>query len=142
MYLFFVPIVLPFQCEAPCLLLSTTTEIVALDFDNVTSTPIITGISRAVSLDVHLSLGYIFWTDVTEKKIKRSCIDGTNITVINDTIGVCDGLAVDWKSSQLYWTDTTSDTISVSDLEGNNTRILVSVSLDEPRGIVLDPEQG
>lgn len=142
MYLFFVPIVLPFQCEAPCLLISTTTEIVALDFDNVTSNPIITGISRAVSLDVHLSLGYIFWTDVTEKKIKRSCIDGTNITVIHDTIGICDGLAVDWKSSQLYWTDTTSDTISVSDLEGNNTRILVSVSLDEPRGIVLDPEQG
>lgn len=114
----------------------------ALDFDNVTSYQIITGISRAVAVDVHFTLGYIFWSDVNEKKIKRSCIDGTNVTTINNNVGVCDGLAVEWKSSHLYWTDTTSNTISVSDLEGNNTRILVSASLDEPRGIVLDPEQG
>ena len=49
---------------------------------------------------------------------------------------------MEWKSSQLYWTDTTNDRISVSDLEGNNTRIVVSIGLDQPRGIVLDPEQG
>ena len=113
-----------------------------MDFDNVTSHRIITGISRAVALDVHFSLGFIFWSDVTENKIKRSCIDGTNITIINDKVGVCDGLAVDWKSSQIYWTDTTNNSISVSDLEGNNIRILISASLDQPRGIVLDPEQG
>ena len=137
---------MPFQCNPPCLILSTTdiinSRIVALDFDNVTSYQIITGIPRAVAVDVHFSLGYLFWSDVTEKKIKRSCIDGTNMTTTNDNVGVCDGLAVDWISSQLYWTDTTNNTISVSDLEGKNTRILVSAGLDEPRGIVLDPEQG
>ena len=79
---------------------------------------------------------------MTEQKIKRSCIDGTSVTIINNNVGVCDGLAVEWKSSQLYWTDTTNDTISVSDFEGNNTRIIISASLEEPRGIVLDPEQG
>ena len=112
-----------------------------MDFDNVTSYQIITGITRAVAVDVHFSLGYIFWSDVTENKIKRSCSDGTNVTIINDNVGVCDGLAVEWKSSQLFWTDTTNNTISASDLEGNNIRILVSASLDEPRGIALDPEQ-
>ena len=113
-----------------------------MDFDNVTSYDIITGISRAVPVDVHFTLGYIFWSDVRENKIKRSCFDGTKLTIIKDNVGVCDGLAVDWISSQLYWTDTTYNTISVSDLEGNNTRILFSASLDEPRGIALDPEQG
>ncbi|XP_022793576.1 P-selectin-like [Stylophora pistillata] len=44
--------------------------------------------------------------------------------------------------NQLYWTDTTDDVIRVSDLEGKNTRILISLGLDEPRGIVLDPERG
>ena len=145
-FFLFASIVLPFQCNPPCLVLSTTdtvaSNIVALDFDNATSYQIITGISRAVAVDIHFSLGYIFWSDVTEYKIKRSCIDGTNITIINDKVGVCDGLAVEWKSSKLYWTDTTSDAISVSDLEGNNISTLVSASLDEPRGIVLDPEQG
>ena len=43
---------------------------------------------------------------------------------------------------QLYWTDTTDDVIRVSDLEGKNTRILISLGLDEPRGIALDPERG
>ena len=133
---------MPFQCNPPCLLISTTDAIVALDFDNVTSYQIITGISRAVAVDVHFTLGYIFWSDVNEKKIKRSCIDGANVTTINNNVGVCDGLAVEWKSSHLYWTDTTNNAISISDMEGNNTRILVSASLDEPRGIVLDPEQG
>ncbi|KAL9960511.1 hypothetical protein ACROYT_G033979 [Oculina patagonica] len=54
----------------------------------------------------------------------------------------CNGLAIEWRSSQLYWTDDGSDTISVSDLEGNNTRILISSSLDEPSGIALDPNNG
>ena len=141
LFVFFLfVLVLPVRCDSPCLLVSATTEIVTLDFDNVISHPIISGLSRAVAIDVHYTLGYIFWSDVTEYKIKRSCIDGTNIKIIHDNTGVCDGLAV--TSSQLYWTDQTNNTISVSDLEGNNTRILVSVSLDEPRGIVLDPEQG
>lgn len=142
LFFLFFSSVLPFKCNPPCLLISASTEIVALDFDNVTSQPLITSTPRAVAIDVHFRLGYIFWSDVTEHKIKRSCIDGTNITVINNNAGVCDGLAVQWQSSQLYWTETTNNTISVSDLEGNNTRIIVSASLDEPRGIVLDPEKG
>ena len=135
-------LVLTVPCKPPCLIVSTTTEIVALDFDNNTSSQIISGLSRVIALDVHYSLGYIFWTDVSDFNIKRSCIDGTNVTVIHTTTGTCDGLAVEWMRYQLYWTDTTDDVIRVSDLEGKNTRILISLGLDEPRGIALDPERG
>ena len=121
--------------------MSTSTEIVALDFASATSHSIVSG-SRVVAVDVHFSLGYIFWSDVAEFKLKRSCIDGTNVTIINNNVGVCDGLAVEWMTAQLYWTDTTNDSIWVSDLEGNNPRILVYTGLDEPRGIALDPEHG
>ena len=110
--------------------------------DNNTSSQIISGLSRVIALDVHYSLGYIFWTDVSDLNIKRSCIDGTNVTIIHSTTGTCDGLAVEWMRYQLYWTDTTDDVIRVSDLEGKNTRILISLGLDEPRGIALDPERG
>ena len=129
-------------CKPPCFIVSTTTEIVALDFDNNSSSQIISGLSRVLALDVHYSLGYIFWADVLDLNIKRSCIDGTNVTVIHSTTGTCDGLAVEWMRYQLYWTDTTDDVIRVSDLEGKNTRILISLGLDEPRGIALDPERG
>ncbi|KAL9960532.1 hypothetical protein ACROYT_G034004 [Oculina patagonica] len=129
-------------CNSPCLLVSTRTEIVALDYNKATSYPIISNLSRAVAIDIHFSLGYIFWSDYIEKNIKRANIDGTNITVLHNNILHCFGLAVEWRSSHLYWTDETAKTISVSDLEGNNRHILISPSLDQPRGIALDPNNG
>ncbi len=129
-------------CNSPCILASITTQIIAVDYNNATSHPVISGLYRAIALDIHYSLGYIFWSDIVELNIKRANIDGSSITVIHNNTGICDGLAVEWNSSLLFWTDTESDTISVSDLEGNNKRILVSSSLDKPRGIALDPYYG
>ena len=127
-------------CKSPCLLVSTTTEIIALDYNSATIYPVILNLTRAVAIDVHFRLGYIFWSDVWEHNIKRANIDGTNITVLHNNTGNCEGLAVEWRSSQLYWTDR-NGTISVSDLEGNNKRVLLS-SQGQLRGIVLDPERG
>ena len=109
-----------------------------MDYNTGALGSVVSGLSRAVALDVHFSLDYIFWSDVTELNIKRFRIDLGSTTTIITGIGVCDGLAVDWRASQLYWTDTTHDTISVSDLNGNNQRLLFSLSLDEPRAIALD----
>ncbi|KAL9960422.1 hypothetical protein ACROYT_G033877 [Oculina patagonica] len=124
-------------CSPPCLLVSNTSDIVAIDYQSGAVNPVISGLTRAVAIDVHFSLGYIFWSDVQEQNIKRFHIGGSTTTIITG-IGVCDGLAVDWRSSQLYWTDKTSDTISISDLNGNNRRTLINLGLEEPRGIALD----
>ncbi|KAL9960408.1 hypothetical protein ACROYT_G033860 [Oculina patagonica] len=125
-------------CSPPCLLVSNTTDILAVDHKTAAVRSIISGLTRAVAIDVHFSLGYIFWSDVQEQNIKRFHIDLASTTTIITGIGVCDGLAVDWRSLQLYWTDTTSDTISISDLNGNNQRTLINLGLDEPRAIALD----
>ncbi|KAL9960419.1 hypothetical protein ACROYT_G033874 [Oculina patagonica] len=129
-------------CSAPCLLVSNTSDIVAIDYKTGAVSPVISGLTRAVAMDVHFSLRYIFWSDVTEKNIKRFRIDVRSTTTIITGIGVCDGLAVDWRSSLLYWTDITYDKISVSDLDGNNQRTLINVGLDKPRGIALDLDSG
>ena len=117
-------------------------EIVALDYDNAKIYTIISNLRYAVAIDYHYSLGYIFWSDISDRNIKRSDINGRDIKVLHNTQGDCFGLAVDWRSSQLYWTDYSADTISVSDLEGNDRRVLLSSSFDTPMGIVLDPERG
>ena len=130
-------------CNSPCLLVSTEKEIIALDYDNATSYPIITNLSHALAIDYHYSMGYIFWSDIWERNIKRSNINGTDIKVLHNTSGDCYGLAVDWRSSQLYWIDHIARMVSVSDLDGNNKRVLnTSSSLGDPAGIVLDPERG
>lgn len=102
----------------------------------------VTGLTRAVALDVHFEKRYIFWSGVSERNIKRSGIDGSSITTIITNVGVCDGLAVQWITSELYWTDTTQDTISKSDLSGNNQQTVLSLGLNKPRDIALDPDKG
>ena len=129
-------------CSPPCLLFSNTTNIIAIDYKTSAVHSVVSGLTRAVALDVHFSMGYIFWSDVREQNIKRSSIDGSGMMIIISNVGVCDGLAVEWRTSQLYWTDTTHDKISISDLAGNNQRTLFSSGLDEPRDIALDPDSG
>ena len=128
-------------CIPPCLLVSNTSDIVAIDYKSANVNPVVTGLSRAVAIDVHFSLGYIFWSDVTDLNIKRFRTGGSTTTIITG-IGVCGGLAVNWRTSQLYWTDQSYEKISVSDLEGNNQVTLIDSGLDVPRDIALDPDNG
>ena len=118
--------------------MANTSDIVAMDYKTSALSPVVSGLTRAVAIDFHFSLGYLFWSDVTELNIKRFNVEAASTTTIITSIGVCDGLAVDWRASQLYWTDTTYDTISVSDLDGNNQGLLISSGLYEPRAIALD----
>lgn len=129
-------------CTPPCLLVSNTSDIIAVDYRTAVVNSVVLGLSRAVAIDVHFSLGYIFWSDVTERNIKRFHIHSGNTTTIISNVGVCDGLAVEWRTSQLYWTDTVYDKISISDLNGNNQRTMISSGLDKPGAIALDLDNG
>lgn len=128
-------------CIPPCLLVSNTSDIIAIDYNASTVTPVVTGLSRAVAIDVHFSLGYIFWSDETDLNIKRFHIGGSATTIITG-IRICNGMAVHWRASQLHWTDRVYDKISVSDLNGNNQNNLIYSELDSPRDIALDPDKG
>ena len=128
-------------CIPPCLLVSNTSDIIAIDYKASTVTPVVTGLSRAVAIDVHFSLGYIFWSDVFDLNIKRFRIGGSTTTIITN-IGVCGGLAVHWRASQLYFTDQSHDKISVSDLDGKNQGTLIHSGTDALRDIALDPDNG
>ena len=127
-------------CNTHCLLVSNTTDIFTLDFQTSTINSVVSGLSTAAAIDVHFSLGLVFWSDLTELNIKRLQIDTDTTTTIISNIGVCYGLAVEWRTSKLYWTDAVNKTISVSDLGGNNQNVIFSVGLNEPRRITLDPD--
>ena len=75
-------------CIPPCLLVSNTSDIITIDYNASTVTPVVTGLSRAVAIDVHFSLGYIFWSDETDLNIKRFHIGGSTTTIITG-IGIC-----------------------------------------------------
>lgn len=53
---------------------------------------------------------------------------------------VPDGIAVDGLRQHVYFTDTGHDTIERMDYDGPDRRVIVSTNLDEPRAIVVDPQ--
>lgn len=123
------------------MLVLNSSDIIAFDYETSDITSVKSGLSGAVTLDYHFSLGYIFWSDLIEQSIKRFSIDNGNTTTIVVNTGVCAGLAVEWRTSRLYWTDSTFKKISVSDVHGLNQHILIT-ELEEPKDIALDPDSG
>lgn len=100
-------------------------------------------ISNAVSIDVDLKTGDIFWSDSLEDYIMRSSPDGMEVRpVIRDSIENVEGIAVDSVGRKLYWTDGGKHRIEVSDLYGTLRTVLVWQDLDSPRGIALDYGDG
>ena len=103
------------------------------------------GLNRAVAVEVDGVRGYIYWSDVIDRAIGRANMDGTNATLLfRNKIGSCEGLAMDERSGKLYWTDTSHDVIEVADVYTPQLerRVLFNVSLDQPRGIAVENEEG
>lgn len=63
-------------------------------------------------------------------------------TVYNTADLSADGIAVDWLSKKIYWTDNTGNRIMVANYHGTKIKTIVRSDLDEPRAIVVDPENG
>lgn len=97
----------------------------------------------AIAVDIHISRGVIFWSDGKDHSIKRANLNGSNIkAIVQDRIGVCTGIAVEWSTDLLYWIDSTFIKIEVSRLDGSRRKELITDNLDRPRGIALDPKSG
>ena len=101
-------------------------------------------------MDFFFAEGYVFWTDVIKKKIKRIPVRGKTRNV-EDVISLGlrrpEGLAVDWVARKLYWTapgdsDEQTSTIEVANLDGTNRKVLFWKKLGRPRAIAVDPLYG
>ena len=103
----------------------------------------IAGIQETTSFDYHLTDNRIYWTDVKQKSISRSFMNGSNIEhIIEFGLEYPEGVAVDWVAHNLYWADTESNRIEVSRLDGTHRKVLIWKDLDNPRSIALNPSEG
>ena len=117
---------------------------------NPNETIVVDGLDDAIAVDFCYAEGYIFWTDVILKKIKRIRFTG-HTRKVEDVISVGlkkpEGLAVDWVARKLYWTDVRDsdperNRIEVANLDGSNRKVLFWKNLGLPRAIAVDPLSG
>ena len=87
--------------------------------------------------------GRIFWADGQTRKIYKMFTNGTGYQeVIKWGIGLCEGVAYDWSADTIYWTDSQHNWIEVATADGMHRRSLINGSIDQPRGIAVNPIAG
>ncbi|XP_020911652.1 low-density lipoprotein receptor-related protein 6-like [Exaiptasia diaphana] len=108
-------------------------------------TVIVRGLEDAIALDFDYKQKIVFWTDVSEEKIKSTVLGSGNISnVVSVGLRRPEGLAVDWTSQKIYWTDSGIETnrIEVANYDGKHRKVLFWQNLDQPRAIAVDPRSG
>ncbi|XP_065904062.1 pro-epidermal growth factor-like [Dysidea avara] len=126
----------PNEIEAFLLFVSTY-DIHRVNFDGTGHQTIVSGLSNGVAIDFDYFNGRIYWSDVNHGHIRSAPLStGSPIITLASGLSVPDGLAIDWINNKVY---SGRNKLEQSDLNGNYRRTLISRSLDEPRGIALDP---
>jgi hypothetical protein len=94
------------------------------------------------SLDIDFSLNKIFWTDIEEKKIYKSNLDGTGIEIvkqINTTAYIYEYyIELDTNNKKIYWTNNTVDELHIMDYNGNNEMVIIKDVINQPLKVIAD----
>ena len=79
----------------------------------------------ASGIDIDCMKGHVYWTDTTNRLIKRADINGKNVeTFLDESMKFPEGIAIDWVSRNVYWTDAGKDTIEVANVDEKTRFVL------------------
>lgn len=145
------------QTEEVQLLFANGPEIRAYDLTNREENNVISREKRIEAIDYNPKTQMIFWADSYEKTIKRSYMVGAQNGEVK--MGIAQDLemkgnskptaiALDWIANNLYWAETDragskpKGKVMVAKTDGRYRRSLVSVGLENPTSLVVDPQLG
>ncbi|XP_040564168.1 low-density lipoprotein receptor-related protein 6 [Lepeophtheirus salmonis] len=100
-------------------------------------------VRHASALDYDNGEARIYWTDIEDKAISRSYLNGSHQeAIIEFGLDFPDGLAFDWISRNIYWTDMGLHRIEVFSSKTSKRKCLIWKNLHSPSSLVLDPVNG
>lgn len=88
--------------------------------------------------NVSTALKHVSLECIIQKQFVKFCVSDITTVAKGENISA-ESLAIDWINRNLYWTDTASDSIEMSSLNGSLRKQIVTGDLDEPRAIVVEP---
>ena len=122
---------------------SASSQINGIELSTSRVVNLVSRLSEAVALDVHVREKTIYWSDVQQHVIKRMRLSSGNVEdIITDDLGDVHGLAVEWESNLMYWTDLSKGRVEVASLDGSRRKLLFVEDVGKPRGIALYPKKG
>ncbi|CAI8033011.1 Low-density lipoprotein receptor-related protein 4, partial [Geodia barretti] len=116
--------------------------LVRLELDGRSQSVLVRGERHTTAIDYDLSSNTLFWSDVVLGRIRRSFLNGSDVTTVigSGRTESPEGIAVDWVNQMLYWTDARAKRIEVFDLEKGHRRLLITTGEGTlPRTIIVDP---
>lgn len=139
------------------LLFANGPEIRAFEIHNNEEIDVITSEKRIEAIDYNPQSEIVFWADSYDKTIKRSYMvnaqHGEVKTGFAQDLNMKGNskptaLAVDWVADNLYWTETDRTgskprgRVMVARTDGRYRRAVISVGIESPTSLALDPQMG
>lgn len=143
--------------EETLLLFANGPEVRAFSLNDHDEYDVISREKRIEALDYNVKTQMIFWADSYDKTIKRSyminALNGSVKTGYAQDLNMKGNskptaLALDWVGDNLYWTEIDragskpKGRVMVAKTDGRYRRAVVSVGLESPTSLALDPERG
>jgi len=92
-------------------------------------------------IDLDVTAGKIYWTDIFDIAVKRANLDGTNVeNVITSLMSTeMPDLALDIPNGKVYWLDGTNTNIQRANMDGSSGSPVTVISLGvNPLGLAID----
>ena len=84
-----------------------------------------------------LGNGHVYWGDYSANKIERINLDGSNRTIVLQSLQGNRGHALDLTNGKIYWTERITNTVKRANLNGSNVEQIAS-GLNYAYGITVD----
>lgn len=95
------------------------------------------GLKKPMRIVLDPKKGYMYWSEIGSKTIKRAGMDGSNPTVLLDKVGRVNSLAIDYEKRCIYWAATDPSAIEYAHLDGTNRKAILGNNIPFPYALTL-----
>ncbi|CAF4853997.1 unnamed protein product [Pieris macdunnoughi] len=82
------------------------------------------GLKKPKSIVLDPRKGYMYWSELGSKTIKRAAMDGSAVSVLIEGVGRVHALAIDYERRAIYWAALDPPTIEYAYLNGTGRKVL------------------